>query len=185
MQFNVKRESSPMETMQQQAPAMEAPTMEMPAMEEPVVNAYEHPGCDDQIGDVHVVLKPGPESKIEDILHKTHAFGVHQFDPQTVHGIYGDEGEANLVGEGAIRELHKHLTKMEKKKDMVLEKIGKRIHLLQKEINNHMKSANERPEEADAHHVLAQRKMDSIRELRGKHKVVKESKRALPEKNKE
>lgn len=167
-----------METMQTQAT-----TMEMPVMEEPVINDYVHPGCDDQIGDVHVVLKPGPESKIEDILHKTHAFGVQQFDPQTVYGIYSDEGEANLVGEGAIKELYKHLTKMEKKKDTVIEKIGKRIHFLQKEINNHMKSANERPEEADAHHVLAQRKMDSIRELRNKHKVVKESKKTLPVKN--
>ena len=185
MQFNVKRESSPMGNMQPQVPAMQDPAMEMPAMEEPVVNAFVHPGCDDQIGDVHVVLKPGPESKIEDILHKTHAFGVHQFDPQSVHGVYSDEGEANLVGEGAIRELQKHLVRMEKKKDTIIEKIGKKIHSLQKEINNHMKSANERPEEADAHHVLAQRKMDSIRELRNKHKIVRESKRALPVKNKE
>ena len=185
MQFNVKRESSPMGNMQQQAPAMEAPAMEMPAMEEPEVNTFNHPGCDDQIGDIHVGLKPGPESKIEDILHKTHAFGVHQFDPQSVHGVYGDEGEANLVGEGAIRELHKHLTKMEKKKDMILEKIGKKIHSLQKEINDHMKIANEKPDEADAHHVLAQRKMDHIRNLRNKHKEVKASKRELPKKDKE
>ena len=185
MQFNVKRESSPMETMQQQAPAMQAPTMEMPAMEEPMENAFIHPGCDDQIGDIYVVLKPGADNSVEDIMHKTHAFGVHQFDPQTVHGVYGDEGEANLVAEGALRNLHKHLTKLEKKKDTIIEKISKRIHFLQKEINNHMKSANERPEESDTHHMLAEKKMGVIRNLRDKHKMIKASKKELPKKDKE
>jgi hypothetical protein len=185
---HVKREDSPMQQPQQQASMQQAPQpeplqIELPDQDMGVVDQYAHPGCDDQIGDIHVVLKPGPESKIEDILHKTHAFGVHQFDPHTIHGVYGDEGEANLVGEGAIRDLHKHLTKVEKKKDTILEKIGKKIHSLQKEINNHMKSANERPEESDTHHMLAEKKMNIIRSLRDKHKAVKASKKELPKKD--
>jgi len=149
------------------------------------VDQYNHPGCDDQIGDIYVVLKPSADNSVEDIMHKTHAFGVHQFDPHTVHGVYGDEGEANLVAEGAVKDLHKHLTKLEKKKDTILEKIGKKIHSLQKEINDHMKSANERPEESDTHHMLAEKKMGVIRNLRDKHKMIKASKKELPKKDKE
>ena len=75
--------------------------------------------------------------------------------------------------------------KLEKKKDTIIEKISKRIHFLQKEINNHMKSANERPEESDTHHMLAEKKMGVIRNLRDKHKMIKASKKELPKKDKE
>lgn len=185
---HVRREDSPM---QQEAPVepmeatpmQQAPMADTVEMEIPAVDPNVHPGCDDQVGDIYVVLKPNPESTAEDILHKTHAFGVKQFDPQTVHGIYNSEGEASLVAEGAVKELHKHLTEVEKKKDEVLEKIAKHIHRLQKEINEHMKSANARPEEDETHHVLAQRKMDIIKNLRDKHKAVKSSKRELPKKD--
>ena len=182
---HVRREDSPMQAPMQQALRPEPLEIELPDQDMGVVDQYAHPGCDDQIGDVFVVLKPTHASTAQDIMHKTHAFGVHQFDPHTVHGVYGDEGEANLVAEGAIRDLHKHLTKVEKKKDTILEKIGKKIHALQKEINDHMKSASARPEESDTHHMLAEKKMSVIRNLRDKHKIVKAAKKELPSKNKE
>jgi hypothetical protein len=182
---HVRREDSPMQAPMQQAPQPEPLQIELPDEDMGVVDQHAHPGCDDQIGDIFVVLKPTHASTAQDIMHKTHAFGVHQFDPHTVHGVYGDEGEANLVAEGAIRDLHKHLTKVEKKKDTILEKIGKKIHALQKEINNHMKSASARPEESDTHHMLAEKKMNVIRNLRDKHKMVKAAKKELPNKNKE
>ena len=185
---HVRREDSPMQAPMQQNPMQQAPQpeplqIELPDQDMGVVDQYAHPGCDDQIGDIFVVLKPTHASNAQDIMHKTHAFGVHQFDPHTVHGVYGDEGEANLVAEGAVRDLHKHLTKVEKKKDTILEKIGKKIHALQKEINNHMKSASARPEESDTHHMLAEKKMNVIRNLRDKHKMVKASKKELPKKD--
>lgn len=163
----------------QQAPVMDAPQMSIEPEMEPV-DQYIHPGCDDQVGDIYVVLKPSPESTAEDVLHKTHAFGVHQFDPQTVHGVYGDEGEASLVAEGAVKDLQTRLKKIEKKKDAVLEKIVKHIGKFQKEINEHMKNASQKPEEAEIHHQLAERKMNIIKNLRDKHKVVKASKKELP-----
>jgi hypothetical protein len=180
---HVRREDSPIQTPMQQAPQPEPLQIELPNQDMGVVDQYAHPGCDDQIGDIFVVLKPTHASNAQDIMHKTHAFGVHQFDPHTVHGVYGDEGEANLVAEGAVKDLHKHLAKVEKKKDTILEKIGKKIHSLQKEINDHMKSANERPEESDTHHMLAEKKMNIIRNLRDKHKAVKASKKELPKKD--
>lgn len=187
---HVRREDSPMQAPMQQNPMQQAPQpeplqIELPDQDMGVVDQYDHPGCDDAVGDIFVVLKPTHASNAQDIMHKTHAFGVHQFDPQTVHGVYGDEGEANLVAEGAIRDLHKHLSKVEKKKDTILEKIGKKIHFLQKEINDHMKSASARPEESDTHHMLAEKKMNVIRNLRDKHKMVKAAKKELPNKNKE
>ena len=187
---HVRRVDSPMQASMQQNPMQQAPQpeplqIELPDQDMGVVDQHAHPGCDDQIGDIFVVLKPTHASTAQDIMHKTHAFGVHQFDPHTVHGVYGDEGEANLVAEGAIRDLHKHLTKVEKKKDTILEKIGKKIHALQKEINDHMKSASARPEESDTHHMLAEKKMSVIRNLRDKHKIVKAAKKELPSKNKE
>lgn len=162
---------------------MRAPEMDVP--EADTVDQYIHPGCEDQIGDIYVVLKPNSGGSPEDIVHKTHAFGVHQFDPRTVHGVYGDEGEAAIVAEGAIKDLHKHLKEVEGKKDTIIQRIAEKINFLQKEINNHMKSANERPEESDTHHMLAEKKMNLIRNLRDKHKMVKAAKKQLPNKNKD
>jgi hypothetical protein len=44
-----------------------------------------------------------------------------------------------------------------------------------------MDEASEKPEEADMHHELAQRKMNIIKGLRDKHKAVKATNRELPE----
>lgn len=148
---------------------------------EPQVQSWDHPGCDDKVGNIFIVLKPSPESSPEDLVHQTHAFGTGQFDPQSVHGVYGDEAEANLVAEAATADLHKHLHKVEKKKDQVIGEIEKHIARLQKEINAHMKEATERPELSEAHHQQAERKMGVIKGLRDKHKAIKATKRELPE----
>lgn len=156
-----------------------------PMEEAPVLDhQWAHPGCEDTIGDLYVVLKPNNDSSAQDLVHKTHAFGMGQFDPHSVHGVYGDEGEAQLVAEGAVKDLHKHLTTVEKKKDMALSKIAKHVKKLQNEINGHMKEANARPEEADMHHQLAEKKMTTIKGLRDKHKVISASKKELPKKDK-
>lgn len=146
---------------------------------------WDHPGCEDKIGKIFVVLKPSPESTPQDIVHQTHAFGTGQFEPQSVHGVYGDEEEAKLVAEAACTELYKHLEEVEKKKDTVIGKIEKHIARLQKEINAHMKEATEIPEMAEKHHELAERKMNIIRGLRDKHKTVKAAKKELPKKDEE
>jgi hypothetical protein len=142
---------------------------------------WDHPGCEDKIGKVFVVLKPGPESTPQDIMHQTHAFGMGQFEPQSVHGVYTDQNEAELVAEAACTKLRKHLEEVEKKKDTVISKIDKHIARLQKEINAHMKEATEIPEMSEKHHELAERKMAMIRGLRDKHKAVKAAKKQLPE----
>lgn len=147
--------------------------------------SWDHPGCEDKIGKIFVVLKPHPEASPEDIVHPTHAFGMGQYDPQNIHGIYNDEEEANLVAEAACNELHKHLVKVEKKKDHVLDEISKHINRLQGEVNNHMREATEKPEESDMHHQLAERKMNLIKSLRDKHKLVKASKKELPKREDE
>ena len=144
--------------------------------------SWDHPGCEDKVGQIFVVLKPGPESSPEDMVHQTHAFGTGQFEPQGVHGVYGDEAEANLVAEAACTELRKHLEEVEGKKGTVTGKIDKIIEKLQKEINLHMKEASEIPESADKSHDLAERKMAQIKGLREKRKIVEASKKPLPEK---
>ena len=152
--------------------------MEQMSIQEP---SMDHPGCEDKIGKMFVVLKPSPVSSPEDLVHQTHAFGMGQFDPQSVQGVYGNMEEANIVSEAAISELHKHLSKVEKKKDHVLGEISKHLERFQKEINSHMKEATEKPEESEMHHQLAERKMNMIRSLRDKHKAIKASKKELPE----
>lgn len=158
----------------------DSPIEEAPVLE----HQWAHPGCEDTIGDIYVVLKPNNDSSAQDLVHQTHAFGMGQFDPHSVHGVYGDEGEAQLVAEGAVKDLHKHLTTVEKKKDMALSKIAKHVKKLQSEINGHMKDASARPEEADMHHQLAEKKMATIKGLRDKHKVISASKKELPKKDK-
>lgn len=184
IQKNVKAKKSIKENMMpNQAPVMnQTPQMDMTGLEqEPQMQSWDHPGCEDKIGKVFVVLKPSPESSPEDMVHETHCFGTGQFDPQSVHGIYSDGEEANLVAEGAIGDLHKHLHKVEKKKDHVLGQIDKHVSRLQKEINSHMKEATENPELSEAHHDQATRKMNVIKGLRDKHKAIKATKKELPE----
>lgn len=149
--------------------------------QQPQMQSWDHPGCEDRVGKMFVVLKPNPESSHDDLVHETHAFGTGQFDPQSVHGVYIDEDEAKLVAEAVISELHKHLAKVEKKKDHVLGEIEKHVARLQKEINTHMKEATDRPELAEGHHQLAERKMNMIKGLREKHKAIKATKKELPE----
>jgi len=146
---------------------------------------WDHPGCEDKVGKIIVVLKPTPESSPEDLVHHSHAFGMGQFNPESVHGVYSDEDEANIVAESACNELHSRMSKMEKKKDHVLDEITKHISRLQKEVNGHMKEAAEKPELTEKHHELAERKMAKIRELRTKHIMVTASKKELPKKEEE
>jgi len=184
IQKNVKTKKSIKENMMpQQAPVMnQAPQMDMTSLEqEPQMQSWDHPGCEDKIGKVFVVLKPSPESSPENLVHETHAFGIGQFEPNSVHGLYADKNEANLVAEAAQTDLHKHLRKVEKKKSQVLDEITKHINKLQKAFNGHMTEASEKPEEADMHHELAQRKMNVIKGLRDKHKAVKMTQKELPE----
>ena len=155
------------------------------SQEEMMHDNWDHPGCEDRIGKMFVVLKPGPESMPKDLVHQTHAFGMGQFEPQSVHGVYTEKDEADLVAEAACSELRKHLEEIEGKKDTVLEKIDKHIARLQKEINAHMKEASETPERADEAHSLAERKMGMIKGLREKHKMVKSAKKELPKKEEE
>lgn len=143
---------------------------------------FDHPGCDDKIGQIFVVLKPTPEASPEDLVHQTHAFGMSQFNPASVQGVYSESDEANIVAEAACNEMHKHLRMVEAKKNEIMSKIDENIARLQKEINAHMKEATERPELSERHHGLAQRKMATIGELRNKHKVVKESRKQLSKK---
>lgn len=155
------------------------PQMGLPTAE-PQAQSWDHPGCDDKVGNLFVVLKPHAGATPQDIMHQTHAFGMGQFDPQGVHGVYNNEEEANLVAEAACNELHKHLHAVEKKKDHVLGEIDKHIARLQKEINAHMKEATERPELSEGHHQLAEKKMNTIKGLRDKHRAIKASKKDIP-----
>jgi hypothetical protein len=166
--------------MPQQNPMVsQEPSMDMPMMQQEP--SWDHPGCDDKVGKVFVVLKPTAGTSHEDLVHQTHTFGMGQFDPMSVHGVYGDEEEANLVAEAATNEFHKHLAKVEKKKDQVMSEIEKHIARLQKEINVHMKEATDAPELSEGHHGLAEKKMNMIKGLRDKHKAVKAAKKEVPE----
>ena len=183
-QKNIKTKRSIKENMMpQEAPIQaQAPQMDMTSLgQEPQMQSWDHPGCEDKVGQVFVVLKPSPESAAEDLVHETHCFGMGQFEPHSVHGVYADGREANLVAEAAQADLHKHLRKVEKKKDHVLDEIAKHIGKLQKAVNGHMDEASQKPEEADMHHELAQRKMNIIKGLRDKHKAIKATKKELPE----
>lgn len=151
----------------------------MPQHEPEMQAGMNTPEFEDKIGHVYVVLRPEPESMPANIVHQTDIFGAGQFDPHTVHGVYNDENEANLVAEAACNELRKHLEEVEKKKNTVVDKIDKHITRLQKEINQHMKEASELPEKADQSHALAEEKMQTIKSLREKRKIVEAAKKPV------
>ena len=162
----------------------EAKSLKESVMEGPMLGA-EHPGCEDNVGAIYIVLKPSPETSHEDLVHQTHAFGMGQYDPAGIHGVYNNEDEANIVAENATKGLHKHLDEVEKKKDMVLGKLGGHMKRLEKEVSQHMKDAASRPDESEHHHQLAETKMAMMKSLRDKHKIVKASKKEYPHQKKE
>jgi uncharacterized membrane-anchored protein YjiN (DUF445 family) len=129
-----------------------------------------HPGCEDNIGQISVVLKPTPGASPEDLVHTTHAFGMHQFDPMQVHGIYPDEKQAHQIAEAACSAMEEHLQAIEEKKHEVTAKIEETIQKLQKEVNRCMEEGlDER----------AQRVIQKIAELRQKHQMVEASKKEI------
>ena len=130
----------------------------------------DHPGYEDKVGQICIVMKPSPESTPEDLVHTSDAFGMGQYDPSTIHGIYNDEREANLVAEAICSELQQHLAEIEKKKGEVTVKLEAAIAQLQKEVNRCM------DEGAD---MKAQEVLQRIAELRNKHQMVEASKKPI------
>lgn len=147
----------------------ESITMQQPAMQQQMPS-YEHPGCEDTVGDIFVVMKPGPEDTPEKLVQPTHAFGMQQFDPMQVHGVYNDQEEANMVAEAACNELYKHMKEVEDKKHTITEKIGAMIRKMQKEVNRCMQEGNE---------GMAQEMLQKISHLRERHKMVESSKKQI------
>lgn len=141
-----------------------------------------HPGCEDTVGQIFIVLKPGPEDSAENLVQPTHVFGMNQVDPSMVHGVYQDEKQANTVAEGAVKSLQEHLEGMEMKKNTITEKIAERIKALQQEINQHLEEASANPELEENHHMDAETKMNEIKTLRQKAKAVEASKKPIEEK---
>ena len=129
-----------------------------------------HPGCEDNVGQICVVLKPTPGASPEDLVHTTHAFGMHQFDPMQVHGIYPDEKQAQQIAEAACSAMEGHLQAIEEKKMEVTSKIEETIKKLQKEVNRCMEEGMDE---------RAQKVIQKIAELRSKHQMVEASKKEI------
>lgn len=132
-----------------------------------------HPGCEDTIGQISIVLKPTPGASPEELVHTTHAFGMHQFDPSTVHGVYQDEKQAQQVAEAACGAMEEHLQSVEEKKMAVTSGIEEAIKKLQKEVNRCMEVGKDQ---------RAQQVIQKIAELRSKHQMVEASKKPIEEK---
>jgi hypothetical protein len=140
------------------------------SVEENHMMGQEYPGYEDKVGQICIVMKPTPESSPEELVQTTNAFGMGQYDPTMVHGIYNDEKEANLVAEAICNELQQHLAEVEKKKGMVAEKLEAAIKGLQKEVNRCMEEGND---------MRAQQTIQKIAELRNKHQMVEASKKEI------
>ena len=132
-----------------------------------------HPGCEDTVGQICIVLKPTPGASPEDLVHTTHAFGMGQFDPSTVHGVYQDEKQAQQVAEAACGAMEERLQSIEEKKIAVTSKIEETIKMFQKEVNRCMEEGDDRK---------AQQIIQKIAELRSKHQMVEASKKPIEEK---
>lgn len=102
-----------------------------------------------------------------------------------VYGFFMDEEEASNAAHDLIDSVYESAKNLELKKETVLEKLNKHINKLQRDINGHMKAASELPEEADKHHMMAERKMQMIKSMRDKHKMVEAAKKTLPQKEEE
>ena len=157
----IKKESVK-ESITMQQPRMGQMQQQMPS--------HEHPGCEDNIGDIFVVLKPTPEDTPQKLVHSTNVFGMGQYDPSSIHGIYNNEEEANIVAEAACNELYKTMKALEEKKHTVINRLDKTIREFQKRVNRCMEAGDD----GKAQHYL-----QKISELRNQHKVVEASRKEI------
>lgn len=134
-----------------------------------------------------VVEKPmSPSENPQMLVHKSDPFTfarqvIGGLREDQVYGFFLDEEEADNAAHDLVDAVYESAKNLEMKKETVLEKLNKHINRLQKEINGHMKSASDLPEEADKHHMMAERKMQMIKAMREKHKMVEAAKKELPE----
>lgn len=139
----------------------------------------------------YVVEKPQSYTERSgEIMFKSSPFGFAKqvmggLSPEMVHGFYLSEDEASRVAEDLVKKVMEAAQALEEKKADVTGKLDKTIHKLQKEINRHMNEASKDPVAADKHHSMAERKMQMIKALREKHKMVESSKKELPKKDEE
>lgn len=132
-----------------------------------------------------VVEKPkSPTENPQMLVHKADPFMfarqvIGGFRPEEVFGFFLDEEEADNAAHDLVQSVFETAKALEEKKEQVLGKLDKHIGRLQREINQHMKEASEDPDNADSHHQMAETKMNTIKELRGKHKMVGASKKEL------
>lgn len=162
LHINADKKESVKESITMQQPIMQQMQQQMPS--------HEHPGCEDMVGDIFVVLKPTPEDTPQNLVQPTHVFGMGQFDPAKVHGVYNDEEEANIVAEAACNELYKHMKEVEDKKNSITEKIDGMIRKMHKQVNRYMQEGNE---------GAAQMMLEKISNLRERHKMVETSKKEI------
>lgn len=101
-----------------------------------------------------------------------------------IYGFYLDEEEAKAVAEELLDTIYENAKKLEEKKGQVTDKLQKRIDVLHKEAEHHMKMAKKEPENAEKHRELVKALMDTIKDLQGKHEAVEKSKKVLKERDK-
>ena len=144
--------------------------------------------------DFYIVLDP---EQVEDQFSKA-SYLVRNSDPITfakdwgrgaiefneIFGFYFEKEEAEAVAEELLNSIYENAKKLEEKKGTVTDKLQKRIDILHKEAEHHMKMAKKEPEEAEKHRELVKALMDTIKDLQGKHKAVEESKKVLKEREK-
>ncbi len=142
----------------------------------------------------YVVLDP---KQSENLLYKASSL-VGSYDPidfakdwgrgaiefNQIYGFYYDKDEAMKVAEELIDEIYNEAKKLEEKKGEVTDKLQKRIDVLHKEAEHHMKMAKKEPENAEKHRELVKALMDTIKDLQGKHEAVEKSKKVLKEREK-
>lgn len=105
--------------------------------------------------------------------------------PEDIHGIYISEDEALNAAHDQVQSVYEAAKNLEAKKNTVTEKLQKKIQMMQKEVDGHLKAAKNDPQNADAHQTKAEEVLSRIREYRAKHQVVEKAKKPLEEKEKE
>ncbi len=61
------------------------------------------------------------------MVHQSDVFGVNQFSPENIHGVYNDGDRATGIAEKLVREMHVSMAQLEEKKGKVSDKLQKAI----------------------------------------------------------
>lgn len=142
-------------------------------------------GFDNQVGDMYAVQRPYDGCASNKLVHKVDPLmGINGagLDPTQVYGAYLDEKEAMVMAEKLYKEFTDAAVMLEKKKDMVVDRLKSAIDELEAKRSESVQMIKENPKESGAHKETIAQLATKIDDLMTKLEKIEKSKKEIENK---